>query len=475
MRDELLSVGIDIGTSTTQVIFSKISIEDMSSGFSVPRIEITGKEVLYQGNIRFTPLLSPTEIDMRGVREIVQSEYGAFGVKPEDIRTGAVVITGETARKRNANEVLRHLSEFAGDFVVATAGPDLEAIIAARGAGADVYSLKHSTAAANYDIGGGTSNFAMFRGGSLACTGCLDIGGRLVRVDGGRVTYIADNIAALCGECGIRLSIGDRADENLLSALARTMTDVLEMSLGLREKSKIYPRMLTGGRDFGIPSPILNICFSGGVADHIYSNEADRTPFLHGDIGVLLGRAIRESRALSGLNRFVPSETIRATVVGAGTHITEISGSTIDYDAELLPLKNLPIMKLDPEDERGPESIRDAIARKLDWFSLEGETQGAAISIAGKRSPGFGEVQEIARAILSGASKMLDAGHPLVVVSENDMAKALGNTLRACMKRRSPLVSIDSVKVSNGDYIDIGRPVASGSVLPVIVKTLLFV
>jgi len=475
LRDELLSVGIDIGTSTTQVIFSKISIEDMSSGFSVPRIEITGKEVLYRGNIRFTPLVSPTEIDMEGVRGIVQSEYKAFGAKPEDVRTGAVVITGETARKRNANEVVKHLSEFAGDFVVATAGPDLEAIIAARGAGADIYSLERSTTAANYDIGGGTSNFAMFRGGSPVCTGCLDVGGRLVRVEGGRVTYIADNIAALCGDSGIRLSVGDRADETALSALARAMTEVLEMSLGLREKSDFYPRMLTGGRGFAIPSPILNICFSGGVADHIYSDSADKTPFLHGDIGALLGRAIRESRALRGLNRFVPNETIRATVVGAGTHITEISGSTIDYDAELLPLKNLPILKLAPEDEKNPELIRDAISKKLEWFSLEGEAQGAAISIAGKKSPRFRDVQDIARAILSGASKMLEAGHPLVVVSENDMAKALGNTLRACMTRRYPLVSIDSVWVNNGDYIDIGRPAASGNVLPVIVKTLLFV
>ena len=475
MRDELLSVGIDIGTSTTQVIFSKITIVDMSSGFSVPRIEITDKKVLYRGNILFTPLLSPTEIDMRGVRDIVQAEYKAFGARPDDVKTGAVVITGETARKQNANEVLKHLSEFAGDFVVATAGPDLEAIIAARGAGADDYSSVHSTVAVNYDIGGGTSNLAMFKSGSLVCTGCLDVGGRLVRVENSRVTYIADNIAALCDDAGIRLSIGDRADETILSNLARAMTEALEMSLGLREKSKFYPRMLTGGRDFVIPSPIDNICFSGGVADHIYSDAADRTPFLHGDIGVLLGRAIRGSRALSGLNRFVPKETIRATVVGAGSHITEISGSTIDYDANLLPLKNLPIMKLAHEDERNPESIRGAIASKLNWFSLEGEIQGVAISIAGKKSPSFREVQEIAGAILSGASKMLEAGHPLVVVSENDMAKGLGNTLRACMTRRYPLVSIDSVTVNNGDYIDIGRPAASGNVLPVIVKTLLFV
>jgi ethanolamine utilization protein EutA len=470
-----LSVGIDIGTSTTQVVFSRISVEDMSSGFSVPRIEITGKEVLYRGNIRFTPLLSPTEIDMAGVREIVQAEYKAFGTRPGDVKTGAVVITGETARKSNANEVLRHLSDFAGDFVVATAGPDLESIIAARGAGADVYSAEHSTTAANYDIGGGTSNFAMFKSGALVCTGCLDIGGRLVRVDGGRVTYIAEHIAALCADRGIRLSVGGAADEKILSELARAMTEMLEMSLGLREKSKFYPRVLTGGRDIEIPSPITNLCFSGGVADHIYDDRAYGTPFTHGDIGVLLGRAVRESRALSGINRFTPRETIRATVVGAGTHITEISGSTIDYDAELLPIKNLPILKLTAEDEASPDSVRESIRKKLEWFGSEGEAARAAISITGKRAPSFAEVQELARAILAGASGMIDAGYPLVVVSENDMAKALGNTIRACMTRRAGIVSIDSIRVSNGDYIDIGKPVAGGNVLPVIIKTLLFV
>jgi ethanolamine utilization protein EutA len=475
LRDELLSVGIDIGTSTTQVVFSRIYVEDMSAGFSVPRVEITGKEVLYRGNIKFTPLLSPTEIDMAGVREIVREEYRSFGASPGDVGTGAVVITGETARKNNANEVLRVLSDFAGDFVVATAGPDLESIIAARGAGADVFSRQHMTTAANYDIGGGTSNFAMFKSGSLMSTGCLDVGGRLVRADGGRVTYIAPKIAELGKYAGIRLAVGDRAEEGALTAVARAMTELLEMSLGLREKSAFYPRILTGGHDISIPSPLSNLCFSGGVADYIYDGSSDGTPFKHGDIGVILGRAIRESRELARINRFKPNETIRATVVGAGTHITEISGSTIDYDAELLPIKNLPILKLDPDEERDAASVSEAIRRKLDWFRTEGTIGQAAISIKGKKAPRFTEIRELAEAILEGASEMTRAGYPLVVISENDIAKVLGNTLRSCMNARFSIVSIDSVTVSNGDYIDIGKPVSSGRVLPVIVKTLLFV
>ncbi|MDR3164332.1 MAG: ethanolamine ammonia-lyase reactivating factor EutA [Synergistaceae bacterium] len=475
MRDELLSVGIDIGTSTTQVIFSRISIEDMSSGFTMPRIEITGKSVVHRGRIHFTPLLSPTEIDMEKVRDIVGDEYRSSGIRRGDVKTGAVVITGETARKRNANEVLRALSEFAGDFVVATAGPDLESIIAARGAGADAYSRAHSTTAANYDIGGGTSNFAMFKNGELACTGCLDIGGRLVRVEGGRISYIAPKITELCANERIRFFVGDRAEMNILTRIAEAMTALLEMSIGLRPKSSFYPRILTEeGRDIHLPYPLENMCFSGGVADHIYGDLAG-DPFLYGDIGVILGRAIRESEALPRVKRFSPSETIRATVVGAGSHITEISGSTIDYDRELLPVKNLPILKLTPEDEADPKSMREAIACKMDWFRAEGRVQPIAISITLKRSPSFLEIQDAADAILSGASELLAAGHPLVVVSENDLAKVLGNTLRARMTRRSPLVSIDSIRVSNGDYIDIGRPAASGSVLPVVVKTLLFV
>ena len=43
MKEKILSVGIDIGTSTTQVIFSRFTIENTSGEYMVPRIEITNK------------------------------------------------------------------------------------------------------------------------------------------------------------------------------------------------------------------------------------------------------------------------------------------------------------------------------------------------------------------------------------------------------------------------------------------------
>ncbi|MEG0502705.1 MAG: ethanolamine ammonia-lyase reactivating factor EutA, partial [Cellulosilyticaceae bacterium] len=218
MRDELLSVGIDIGTSTTQLIFSKIIIENMASSFTVPRIVIVDKEIIYRSEIYFTPLVSNKEIDGPRVREIIEKEYQKAGIDKSKINTGAVIITGETARKENAREVLTTLSGFAGDFVVATAGPDLESIISGKGAGAHTYSKEHNTSVVNIDVGGGTSNLAVFLRGDVKETGCLDIGGRLIKVDttSKKITYISPKIEIIIRENNLGLEIGTVATrENL--------------------------------------------------------------------------------------------------------------------------------------------------------------------------------------------------------------------------------------------------------------------
>ncbi len=476
MKEVVLSVGIDIGTSTTQVVFSNITVENLASDFSVPRIEIVDKQIIYRSDIYFTPLLSPTQIDMAGVRKIVAAEYAKAGVDKKKIQTGAVVITGETARKENANEVLLHLSEFAGDFVVATAGPDLESIIAGRGAGADLYSKQHSTTVANYDIGGGTSNFALFSNGNLLSTGCLDIGGRLIKVDQTtkRITYIAPKIQKLMQWKGIDLAEGSTADLAKLQRVVQAMADLLAMSLGLMEKDAFYPTILTReGHDLPLPQPIRHLCFSGGVADYIYHPTTEDI-FRYGDIGILLGQAIASSPAFAKIPRIPANETIRATVVGAGSHITEISGSTIDYDLSILPSKNLPILKLSPEEEVSGQSIAQAISRKLRWFEVDGVLQQAAIAMTGKRSPSFKEITEVAQGIVEGAAPIYQGGMPLVVVVEHDMAKVLGQSINSLLDYRYPVLCIDAIRVDQGDYIDIGKPIANGSVLPVVIKTLVF-
>jgi ethanolamine utilization protein EutA len=135
----LLSVGVDVGTTTTQIIFSRLNLQDVSRVGQIPRINITDRKVIYQSPIVFTPLIDAETIDAERLNQIVRSEYVNAGVDPGQVETGAVIITGETAKKKNADEILRALSGLAGEFVVSVAGPNVESLIAGKGAGAAQY------------------------------------------------------------------------------------------------------------------------------------------------------------------------------------------------------------------------------------------------------------------------------------------------------------------------------------------------
>ena len=353
-------MGIDIGTSTTQLILSRLTLENRAAPFTVPRVAISDRQVLYRSDIHFTPLLSDTVIDAAGVRNIVAGEYRKSGFSPAQVDTGAVIITGETARKENAREVLSALSEFAGDFVVATAGPDLESILAARGAGADEYSKEHHTAVLHFDIGGGTSNLAKYAHGELLSTGCLDVGGRLIKLDpGGRVTYVSPVLAR--AGCPAP-AVGELATPEGLAPVIQIMVEALEQAAGLRPGRDRLEAFLTQGTSWTAEAvPVVS--FSGGVADCIC--HPPENWLTYGDIGVLLGRAIASSPAFQQVGRFQGAETIRATVVGAGSHATDLSGSTIFYRDITFPLKSLPILKLTAG--RKP-------ARRRNWRAHCGQT-----------------------------------------------------------------------------------------------------
>ena len=125
MSERLKSIGLDVGTTSTQLVLSELVIENRASNFAVPEMEISSREVLYKSPVYLTPQTSGELVDGDALRKIVEHEYQCAGIRREDVDTGAVIITGETSRKENARRVLDALSEFAGDFVVATSGPDL--------------------------------------------------------------------------------------------------------------------------------------------------------------------------------------------------------------------------------------------------------------------------------------------------------------------------------------------------------------
>ena len=447
MDKGLLSVGLDVGTTSTQLVVSRLTVQNRASDFSVPELEITDREILYRSPVHFTPLVEGNLVDGDKIRQIVEAEYKNAGISREKVDTGAVIITGETSRKENAKAVLDALSEYAGDFVVATAGPALESVLAARGAGAVEYSGKTGETVFHMDIGGGTSNLALIENGRITCTDCLNVGGRLLKLNGnGKIQYISPVLQGICP-----FSVGDTVTPGDLQPIAETLTQALEMAAGLREATPLLQKLRTAelGQCHGCAVQNAVISFSGGVADCI---ESEKEPFAYGDMGPILGKCIKNSRLCSGKYR-LGSETIRATVIGAGSHSTQLSGSTVFCKNVPLPVKNCPVAVVNIRD---PEQ---KLAQELAKFDRQ-----PVIALQGISALSYAEVKELARLLAKELSS------PILLAMQEDLAKALGQAI-ALMKPDTACLCIDGVHLREGDYLDIGKPV--GPALPVVVKTLI--
>ena len=438
MSEKLLSLGLDVGTTSTQMVLSELTIENQAGNFAVPEMEIQERKILYKSPVYFTPLIRGELVDGEKIREIVDKEYENAGISRTEVDTGAIIITGETSRKENARSVLEALSRYAGDFVVATAGPDLESVLAAKGAGAVEYSAQTGKRVLHMDIGGGTSNLALIEAGKIVATTCLNVGGRLVKLDEtGKILYVSPVLARLFWK-----KKGEVVSHGEMEELAEKLVQALEMVGGLREKAELLEKLRTKEAEGVWPEVPAGtvISFSGGVADCV---EHDRSWLEFGDIGPELGKAIRKSRLCKGEYR-LGAETIRATVVGAGCHSAQLSGSTVFHQNVDFPLKNLPVVE--------------------DLSALE-RLDGPGVLMVNGEALDFAGVRDLAKSVTASMKP------PVYLAVSADLAKALGVQIALILGSAAQVLCIDRVHLREGDYLDVGVPV--GPAIPVVVKTLI--
>jgi ethanolamine utilization protein EutA len=471
----LTSVGIDIGSSGTQVIFSKIHLRRLAEDLT-SRYYVVSRDTLFLSPVSLTPYSSETRIDDEALKKIVQDAYDGAGVKPGDIDAGAVILTGEALRRENAQGISKMLSEQGGDFVCATAGHHMESMLAAYGSGAAQASLDLGKRVLNIDIGGGTTKLGLVEGGQCKTTAAVHIGGRLMVVDENyRLVRLDPAGRHHARRAGFDWKLGDTVTSADLDKVADGMAETLVSALAERPMPHDVEHLYLTDPilDFG---DIGGMMFSGGVAEYVYARE-ERD---FGDLGKRLGSAIARKIAAGRFPwTLLPArECIRATALGASEYSVQLSGNTsyISNPGVLLPRRNLQVLQ--PPIEFGDEIDAEALGKAIISHRKAFEVEDAAIDIAlafhWKGSPEFGRIFALAKGIAAGMADHIAQGKPIYVMLDGDIAQTLGAVLREDCKVDSEILVIDGVMLMDFDYIDLGKVRIPSFTVPVTIKSLVF-
>jgi len=471
----LTSVGIDIGSSGTQVIFSQVNLrrlgEDLSSHYFV-----VSRETLFQSPVVLTPYQNEERIDQGALGAIIDDAYHMAGVGPEQVDIGAVILTGEALRRENAEAIAGIVAERAGDFVCAAAGHHMEAMLAAFGSGAARVSADAGQRLLNIDIGGGTTKLAVIESGRVVATAAFHVGGRLQVVDGEqRIVRLDPAGRSLAARAGFSWSVGDVIDPAALDTLAESMATAWVSAVRDADLPADIQELYLTERlaDVG---PIDGVMFSGGVAEYIYGRESRD----FGDLGRRLGAALRRKFEAGELPwSWLPArECIRATALGASEYSVQLTGNTIyiSNHGALLPRRNLQVLKPPCEFPGAidPQRVAETIQRHLTLFDLAGEDKEFALAFQWRGEPSYERIVAFARGIVAGLARSIALKQPLYLILDGDLAQTLGGVLRDDLGIESEVLVIDGIVLVDFDYIDLGRIRLPSHTVPVTVKSLVF-
>lgn len=470
----LQSVGIDIGSAGTQVIFSNIHLQRQSDALTT-RYVIVERHTAYQSPVAFTPYADDGKIDAAALGAIMDEAYTQAGVHPRDIDTGVVILTGEALRRENAENIATVIAQAGGEFVTATAGHHMEAMLAAYGSGAAKKSHDEGLRILNVDIGGGTTKLSLVDRGHVRWTAALDIGGRLIVAHDGAVARL-DPAGAFHGQrAGFDLVPGGPLAGQGLNKIAEGMADLLVAAISTQDPCPTVQELYLTEMPGDI-SDLDGIMFSGGVGEYVYSRE-ERD---FGDLGIHLGEAIRVRADAGQFNApLLPAGAcIRATALGASEYSLQLSGqtSTITNPAKLLPQRNMQVVKpdIDLAKAKDSDAIAEAIGNMYRAFDLDPQKDLVALAFEWASPPEYPRIRALADGISGALRGYSVAGRPLYIMIDGDIAQTLGAILRDECGLANDLLVIDGITLRNFDFVDLGKIRLPSFTVPVTVKSLLF-
>ncbi len=490
MQDNVVlhSVGIDIGSSSTQVVFSRLHLQRVADQLST-RYVVVLREPMAQPPLTLTPYASETLIDAQALGVMIEAAYAEAGLHPDEIDAGAVILTGEALRRENGQAIAAMLAEQGGEFVCATAGHHMESMLAVFGSGAARRSFDAQSRILNIDIGGGTTKLGLVDRGELIATAAVHCGGRLlVTDDAGVITRLDPQGRAHARRAGFDWRLGSTVTRSQLAQVAAGMADaLLRVLTGQTSAEDQAELMLTDPiADLGA---VQGVMFSGGVGEYVYGRE----PRDFGDLGKLFGEALRQRLDADALPwPLLPAgECIRATVLGASEYSVQLSGNTtfVSEPRALLPRKNLQVVPLPHVFGEAPVNAAEvarALQRAFTSHDLVEGEQDVAVSLRWSGPPAYSRLTALKDGLLMGLARSVAAGRPLYIVADGDIALTLGYLIHedprvAALPEggddallRSEVLVIDGITLWGFDFIDLGRIRLPSNTVPVTIKSLVF-
>jgi len=473
---ELTTVGIDIGSSTSHLMFARVHLQRLSTALS-SRFVVVDRKILWQSPILLTPYRPDYTIDVDDLSGFIGGCYAYAGIERDKVDSGAVILSGEALKRKNARAIADLFSDEAGKFVCASAGHHMECQMAAHGSGAVALSRGHNVTLLNVDIGGGTTKFALIEKGRILATCAVAVGGRLI-VEGEKgLTRVEPPAEEVAHALGVELGLGKALTAADRKRIATRMARVVLGLIDLRQPGELARRLMVTDP---WPATLANkaidaMTFSGGVAEYLYKRESRRFGDLGSDLAEELRHTLAHRRDLPPV--WDPGQGIRATVIGAAQFSVQISGNTILIaDPDKLPLQNLPVLACNFAlgDDVDPAAIADAVRAALSRADFAEGDSPVALSFPWHGDPSHARLYAVASGICAALPHTLAEQMPLVLLIDGDVGKSLGRVIRHEIAPSADVIAIDGVQLKEFDYVDIGSVIELTNVVPIIIKSLLF-